>query len=87
MIPYCFVFHYLQDFDVAGEYDLMLPDSECVRIIHEVLTDLKLGSFVIKVNHRKLLDGMFEACGVPGDKFRTICSAVDKLDKVIAGIY
>ena len=24
---------------------------------------------------------MFAACGVPEDKFRTICSAVDKLDK------
>ena len=35
-----------------------------------------------QVNHRKLLDGMFAACGVPDDKFRTICSSVDKLDKV-----
>lgn len=34
-----------------------------------------------KVNHRKLLDGMFAACGVPAEKFRAICSAVDKLDK------
>ena len=25
---------------------------------------------------------MFAACGVPVDKFRSICSAVDKLDKV-----
>lgn len=24
---------------------------------------------------------MFELCGVPNDKFRTICSSVDKLDK------
>ena len=36
----------------------------------------------LQVNHRKLLDGMFAACGVPDDKFRTICSSVDKLDKV-----
>ena len=34
------------------------------------------------MNHRKILDGMFEACGVEPAKFRTICSAVDKLDKV-----
>ena len=34
------------------------------------------------MNHRKVLDGMFEACGVPPEKFRSICSAVDKLDKV-----
>lgn len=35
-----------------------------------------------KVNHRQLLDGMFAVCGVPEEKFRSICSAVDKLDKV-----
>ena len=38
----------------------------------------------MQVNHRKLLDGMFAACGVPQEKFRTICSAVDKLDKVVS---
>lgn len=36
----------------------------------------------LQVNHRRLLDGMFAVCGVPEDKFRSICSAVDKLDKV-----
>ena len=42
---------------------------------------------VLQVNHRKVLDGMFEACGVPPEKFRSICSAVDKLDKVYTYIY
>ncbi|KAK2169760.1 hypothetical protein LSH36_7g11026 [Paralvinella palmiformis] len=79
----------LTDFDVAGQYDLMLPDAECVKIVSEILTALKLGDFVIKIscsfqlNHRKLLDGMFQCCGVPAEKFRSICSAVDKLDKTI----
>ena len=36
----------------------------------------------MQVNHRKLLDGIFAACGVPPEKFRPVCSAVDKLDKV-----
>lgn len=72
-----------QDFDIAGQYDPMLPDIECVRIVSEILNDMQLGSFKVKVNHRQILDGMFEACGVPNDKFRTICSSVDKLDKVI----
>lgn len=35
----------------------------------------------IKLNHRKLLDGMLEICGVPSEKFRTVCSSIDKLDK------
>ncbi|KAF4520828.1 hypothetical protein B566_EDAN007123 [Ephemera danica] len=74
---------YQCDFDIAGQYDPMLPDVECVRVVSEILTALDLGKFVVKVNHRQLLDGLFEACGVPTDKFRTICSAVDKLDKLL----
>ncbi|XP_036319026.1 histidine--tRNA ligase, cytoplasmic isoform X1 [Rhagoletis pomonella] len=72
---------YQCDFDIAGTFDHMLPDAECVKIVAEVLDTLDIGEYVIKINHRQLLDGMFEACGVPVDKFRTICSAVDKLDK------
>lgn len=72
---------YQCDFDIAGSYDAMLPDAECVKVVTEILQSLDIGDFIVKLNHRKLLDGMFEACGVPSDKFRTICSAVDKLDK------
>ncbi|KAK4688401.1 histidyl-tRNA synthetase, partial [Tremellales sp. Uapishka_1] len=35
-----------------------------------------------QLNHRKILDGIFELAGVPADKTRTISSAVDKLDKL-----
>lgn len=73
---------YQCDIDIAGQYDAMIPDAECVKIVSEILTDLKLGDFTIKVNHRQLLDGMFAVCGVPEEKFRSICSAVDKLDKL-----
>jgi histidyl-tRNA synthetase len=72
---------YQCDFDIAGDYDVMIPDSECLVLLSEILTDLKIDSFEIKINHRKILDGIFEACGVPEEKFRTICSSVDKLDK------
>eukprot|EP00040_Diaphanoeca_grandis_P011157 m.57136 g.57136 ORF g.57136 m.57136 type:complete len:509 (-) comp22337_c0_seq5:4105-5631(-) len=72
---------YQCDFDIAGDYEAMLPDAECIKIVTEVLSTLDLGAFTVKVNHRCLLDGMFAVCGVPDDKFRTICSAVDKLDK------
>lgn len=84
---------YQCDFDIAGTYDPMLADAECVKIVAEVLDTLDIGDYVIKLNHRQLLDGMFEACGVPAKDFRAICSAVDKLDKVqqidchISGIY
>lgn len=61
----------------------MLPDVECVKATSEILKSLDIGDFQIKLNHRKLLNGLFEACGVPKEKFKSICSTIDKLDKVI----
>lgn len=59
----------------------MIPDAECIRIVSEALQSLDVGPYAIKLNHRLLLDGIFAACGVPSDKFRAVCSAIDKLDK------
>ncbi len=61
----------------------MMPDSECIKIMAEILQKMDVGDFQIKINHRKLLDGMFEVCGVPTDKIRCVSSSIDKLDKVI----
>ncbi|KOC59365.1 Histidine--tRNA ligase, cytoplasmic [Habropoda laboriosa] len=72
---------YQCDFDIAGRYDPMIPDVECIRVISETLRSLDVGSYTVKLNHRSLLDGIFAACGVPNDKFRAVCSAIDKLDK------
>jgi len=72
---------YQCDFDIAGQYDAMMPDAECVKIVQEILSGVNVGKFVVKVNHRMILDGIFEVCGVKADMFRTICSSVDKLDK------
>ena len=92
---------YQCDYDIAGESESMIPDAECLRVMVEVLSELNIGAFTIKVghilfsedirlgiygfsklNHRMLLDGIFEISGVPENSFRPICSAVDKLDKV-----
>ena len=35
----------------------------------------------LQLNHRCILDAVLALCGVPDSKFRTICSAIDKLDK------
>lgn len=73
---------YQCDFDIAGVYDPMLPDAEIIRITCEIFEALGWhGRYTIKINHRKILDGIFQVCGVPTDKLRTISSAVDKLDK------
>jgi len=74
---------YQCDFDIAGVYDAMVPDAEIIRISSEVFDGLGWkDTYTIKLNHRKILDGIFQVCGVPEDKIRTISSAVDKLDKV-----
>jgi histidyl-tRNA synthetase len=73
---------YQCDFDIAGTYDPMVPDAEILLILCEALEGLDIGDFTIKLNHRKILDGIFELAGVPADKTRAISSAVDKLDKL-----
>ncbi|KAJ7726373.1 histidyl-tRNA synthetase [Mycena metata] len=70
------------DFDICGTWDAMIPDAEIVSLICTVLGKLDVGEFTIKINHRKILDGVFEVCGVPAEKIRPISSAVDKLDKL-----
>jgi histidyl-tRNA synthetase len=73
---------YQCDFDIAGSYSPMVPDAEVITVATEILSDLPVGKFLVKLNHRKILDAVFEICGVPAEKFRPICSAVDKLDKM-----
>ncbi|KAJ5892377.1 hypothetical protein N7504_009068 [Penicillium tannophilum] len=74
---------YQCDFDIAGAFDPMVPDAEVLRIVSEVFEELGWnGRYTIKINHRKILDGLFAVCGVPEDKIRPISSAVDKLDKM-----
>ncbi|ERN19930.1 histidine--tRNA ligase, cytoplasmic [Amborella trichopoda] len=72
---------YQCDFDIAGQFPLMQPDFEVIKVMTELLDELNIGEYEIKLNHRKLLDGMLEICGVPSNKFRTVCSSIDKLDK------
>ncbi|KAI9511890.1 histidine-tRNA ligase [Russula earlei] len=70
------------DFDISGQWDTMIPDAELLSLLCTILTRLQVGEFTIKINHRKILDGIFEVCGVPAEKIRPISSAVDKLDKL-----
>lgn len=71
---------YQCDFDIAGD-ETIAADFEVVKILTELLDELNIGDYEIKLNHRKLLDGMLDICGVPSHKVRTICSSIDKLDK------
>lgn len=72
------------DFDIVGNYAQMpmAPDAECLKIMTEVIEELEIGAYEIKINHRHVLDAILEFAGVPADKFCTTCSSIDKLDKM-----
>ncbi|XP_024526387.1 histidine--tRNA ligase, cytoplasmic-like [Selaginella moellendorffii] len=72
---------YQCDFDIAGQFPAMIADAEVIKVVVELLDSLDVGDYQVKVNHRKLLDLVLASCGVPEDKFKSICSAIDKLDK------
>ncbi|XP_075756159.1 histidine--tRNA ligase, cytoplasmic-like isoform X2 [Pelodiscus sinensis] len=72
---------YQCDFDIAGQFDPMIPDAECLKIMHEILSTLQLGDFLIKVNDRRILNGVFAECGIPDSLFHSTCSTLDKLNK------
>lgn len=36
---------YQCDFDIAGDYALMIPDAEVLTVVCEILTDLDIGQF------------------------------------------
>lgn len=81
---------YQCDFDIAGAYPIMVPDAEVLVVMMEMFDTLAaqsnyhdkyIGSYKIKLSHRGILDSIFRVCGVPDQLLRSICSAVDKLDK------
>ncbi|ROW05850.1 hypothetical protein VMCG_05191 [Cytospora schulzeri] len=72
---------YQCDFDIAGEYEPMIPDAEILLIIAEAFEALHI-DITIKLNHRRILDGIFAVAGVSDKMIRPISSAVDKLDKM-----
>ncbi|KAI8065523.1 histidyl-tRNA synthetase [Gongronella butleri] len=74
---------YQCDFDIAGQYDVMLPDTEILGVLTETLDALQLPvDYQIKLNHRQLLDGLFQVCGVLPSDVRSVSAAIDKLDKM-----
>ncbi|MGB1102682.1 MAG: histidine--tRNA ligase [Crocinitomicaceae bacterium] len=71
---------YQCDADVVGS-DSLLYEVELIQIFDEVLTNLCLPDFSIKINNRKILSGIAEVCG-ESDKLVQITVAIDKLDKI-----
>ena len=71
---------YQCDADVVGS-DSLLYELEFVQLFDEVLTELGIPDFTIKINNRKILSGIAEVSG-EADKLIDITVAIDKLDKI-----
>ncbi|ADH91714.1 histidyl-tRNA synthetase [Ancylobacter novellus DSM 506] len=75
------------DADTVGA-PTVAADAEICMMAADTLEALgiKRGDYVIKVNNRKVLDGVLEAIGLGGDENAarrlTVLRAIDKLDKV-----
>jgi histidyl-tRNA synthetase len=70
---------YQCDVDVIGSNSL-LNEVELIQIIDDVFTKLGV-PVIVKLNNRKILQGIAEAIGEP-DKMIDIAIVIDKLDKV-----
>lgn len=68
------------DADVVGS-DSLIYEVDFVCMFDEVLTNLGLPDFSIKINNRKILSGIAEVCG-EAEKIVNITVAIDKLDKI-----
>ena len=73
---------YQCDGDVVGT-DSLLCEAELVQIYDQVFAELGI-QVVIKINNRKVLEGLAETAGC-ADHFVDMVTAVDKLDKIGMG--
>jgi len=69
------------DADILGVKD-MIAEAELLALAEDCFKELGLGNIIIKINNRKLLDGILEYAGVPDkNKLNTII-ILDKMDKI-----
>jgi histidyl-tRNA synthetase len=72
---------YQCDVDTVGSTS-MLADAENVNIIYEVLQRLGFKKFVVNINDRKILTGIGQFSGVPGEMLGGLYRSIDKLEKI-----
>ncbi|HDD46464.1 MAG TPA: histidine--tRNA ligase [Candidatus Aenigmarchaeota archaeon] len=69
------------DMDIVGSKS-MLADTECIALACEILKKTGLGSFVIRINNRKISEAIALKSGVKRNKIIEVFRVLDKLDKI-----
>jgi histidyl-tRNA synthetase len=76
------------DIDIVGASS-MLADAECACVIADALEALGVprGSYEVRLNHRKVLNGLLEKVGCDPARTVKVLRCLDKLDRVgMAGV-
>ncbi len=71
---------YQCDVDVLGSPS-MLVEAELISAAGDTLLALGFNDFVIRVNHRQVLEGILDQAGVARDKHEDALVGLDKMDK------
>jgi len=69
------------DVDIAGS-SLPDADAEVIAVGVDALKALGLSNIEVRLNNRKILEGMALKAGVPYDKVLDVFRSIDKLDKI-----
>lgn len=73
---------YQADIDIIGDGALsVVNDAEVPSIMYQVFTGLGLRDFTIRLNNRKVLNGLFEKYGL-SESATDVMRVIDKLDKI-----
>ena len=73
---------YQCDIDIIGDGELdLINDAELPSVIYMIFTKLGFSNFTIRINNRKILNGLFESIGQKGNSVE-ILRIIDKIDKI-----
>ena len=73
---------YQADIDIIGDGKLdILNEAEIPAIIYQTFTSLGLQRFQIRINNRKVLNGLFQALGI-SEQSADVLRTIDKLEKI-----
>ena len=73
---------YQADIDIIGDGELsVMNDAEVPSIMYHVFTGLGLQDFTIRLNNRKVLNGLFELYG-QSEHATDVMRIIDKLEKI-----
>lgn len=74
---------YQCDIDVIGENNLsLLHDAEIPAIMCSIFKALDIGNFTLRLNNRKVLQGLLAQEGLTSDQIPQAIGAIDKMEKV-----